>query len=136
MFSIVLLGTHGARFVIDAYGPSGGPPPVDDDGVQTTVQPFTLTPTQRAVIRELCRPMLVRNGADAVPATYQEIADALGRDAGYIRNVVRRVRDDATAIGIPGLSPEPGASGVADFRLPLARLAIHNGWALDEESIA
>jgi len=136
VFAIVLQGQHGAQYVIEARGPAGSAPAADPDGVATTAQPFPLTATQRAVVAALCRPMLVRNGVAAVPATYQEIAEALRLDAGYVRNVVRRIRDEATAVGIPGLAADPGAAGGADFRLALARLAIRNGWALDAEQPA
>lgn len=133
-FSIVLAGLRGEEYLIEVKGPSGESEEARSTvlGDATLARPFPLTAAETAVVVALCRPMLVGNGAAAVPSTYAEIGRDLGLQPGYVRNVVRRVRDRLTDAGVPGLEAGQG-DGAADFRLPLARYAIQVGWAFGDD---
>ncbi|MGW4943582.1 hypothetical protein ACWEOZ_18565 [Actinoplanes sp. NPDC004185] len=96
--------------------------------VVTTTTPFPLTPAQRKVVEALCAPMLSQRGADATPATYQQIGASLGLSPQYVRNVIQTVRETLTGHGVPDLVTDDPTRPGADFRWSLARYAIRNRW--------
>ena len=130
VFAIILTGRFGVEHVLSAQGPAGMPAssrrlPL---GVPTQGQPFALNPFEALVVEALCRPMVMGNGASAVPATYQAIAKAVSSTPGYVRKVIRIIRDRLTLEGIPGFDGS-ALEGAADFRHPLAEYAIQVAWA-------
>ncbi|EFC86344.1 hypothetical protein [Parafrankia sp. EUN1f] len=66
--------------------------------------PLQLTPAQRDIIVELCRPLLTRCGSDARPATYQEIGARLNLSPRYVRNVITDIRQELSRRGVPELT--------------------------------
>jgi hypothetical protein len=135
---IVIAGMAGTTIHLDldvtgvttAAGPSPTVPSTTEGptAVVTTTTPFPLTPAQRKVVEALCAPMLSRRGADAAPATYQQIGMVLSLSPQYVRNVIQTVRETLTGHGVPDLvSDDPTRPG-ADFRWSLARYAIRNRW--------
>jgi hypothetical protein len=94
----------------------------------TFTSPAELTAAQHRIAVALCRPLLTQTGSRARPATYAEISAALGHSQGYVRNVVRSIRDSLTGYGIPGLTRDESDAPNDDFRLPLARWALWSGW--------
>jgi hypothetical protein len=133
VFSIVLTGRHNAEYVLEVRGPGSVPQGAlrgsPDLEASTVVRPFELTAAESAIVQALCGPMLLGQGRAAVPATYQQAADAVSlTSAAYVRNRVKAIRDRATEAGIPGLGGEnqPIAD---DYRRPFCEFAIANGWA-------
>jgi hypothetical protein len=103
----------------------------------TVTAPVSITAAQRRVLVALCEPMLTAHGAQAVPATYAQVGTRLGRSPGYVRNVVKGLRETLAGYGVPGLTTVVAASertagerpGPAeDFRPILARWAVRNRW--------
>jgi hypothetical protein len=103
----------------------------------TRAEPVQLSAAERRVLLALCAPLLTECGPRSVPATYAQIAQRLDRRPGYIRNVVKSLRETLAGHGIDGLVRDDGSSTHDDFRGPLARLAVRNGWVtradLDDE---
>jgi hypothetical protein len=128
---IVIAGMAGTTVLLD-LDLTGVPATATTSGadadIVTTTQPFPLTGAQRKVVEALCAPMLSGRGADAAPATYQQIGTALGLSPQYVRNVIQTVRETLTGHGVPDLvSDDPTRPG-GDFRWSLARFAIRNRW--------
>jgi len=131
---IVIAGMAGTTVHLDldvsgvttASGPSGLGPTTSE--AVTTTAPFPLTPAQRKVVEALCAPMLTHSGADAAPATYQQIGVALNLSPQYVRNVIQHVRETLTGHGVPDLITDDPTRPGADFRWSLARYAIRNRW--------
>lgn len=131
---IVIAGMAGTTVHLDldvegvtaGAGSVGIEPSASD--VVTTTAPFPLTPAQRKVVAALCAPMLSRQGADAAPATYQQIGTALNLSPQYVRNVIQTVRETLTGHGVPDLVIDDPTRPGADFRWALARYAIRNRW--------
>jgi hypothetical protein len=71
--------------------------------------------------------MLTRTGPRASPATYREIGQRVGRRPGYVRNVLRRLREQLAAQGVAAMVTYSVDRVSEDFRLPLATWAIHSG---------
>jgi len=131
---IVIAGMAGTAVHLDldvsgvttAVGPSDCTPSTSD--IVTTTTPFPLTPAQRKVVEALCAPMLSQRGADAAPATYQQIGTTLSLSPQYVRNVIQTVRETLTGHGVPDLVTDDPTRPGTDFRWSLARYAIRNGW--------
>lgn len=131
---IVVAGMAGTTVHLDldvsgvtaAADPPGVVPSTSE--VVTTTAPFPLTPAQRKVVEALCAPMLNRRGADAAPATYQQMGKTLNLSPQYVRNVIQTVRETLTGHGVPDLVTDDPTRPGADFRWSLARYAIRNRW--------
>lgn len=131
-FGIVLAGSRGDVAVqVDASAMTSRPAPEGGStrSGETFTGPGQFTAAQHRVVVELCRPLLSASGLAARAATYAEIGDRLGLSPQYVRNVLKTIREGLTGYGIPGLvSAEAEQSPNEDFRLPLARWALWNGW--------
>jgi hypothetical protein len=130
LFEVIVVGEYGRAYVlgVDArrLPTPGAPRPAEHLTVAATVlaTPFDLTPTQRRVLEALCAPMLAPGGGGA--ATAREIGDALDLRPNYVRNVLKQIREDLTAAGVPGLVSEGPPQPGEDFRQPLALWAIRS----------
>ncbi len=93
----------------------------------TKSEPIALSRAQRRVLRALCEPLLTESGPRAAPATYAQIGQRIGRQPGYVRNVIKTLRESLAGYGVPGLVREGTAVGPDDFRWELARWAIRSG---------
>ena len=131
---IVIAGMVGTTVHLDldvsGVTTAAGPPDITSPATEvvTTTTPFPLTPAQRRVVEALCAPMLNRRGADAAPATYQQIGMLLSLSPQYVRNVIQTVRETLTGHGVPDLVNDDPTRPGADFRWSLARYAIRNRW--------
>ena len=133
-FAVVVVGGYGHRYGIEVdagrLSPPARPPEVPADrGVPDTVAAAVpLTAAQHRLLTALCEPLL-RPGAGppAGPASYRQVGVLLDRQPGYVRNVLKEVRETLTAAGVPGLVPADGPGADADFRLPLALWALRTG---------
>jgi hypothetical protein len=149
-FDLVLYGAGGVlvTLAVDA----GPPPPAPSEPADapagsrgTLTAPITLTPTQHRVLLALCEPMLTERGPAARPATYAEIGQRLGLRAGYVRNVVKALREVLTGHGLTGMaaltwlaglsgpSDDAQDAAVDDFRRALAQWAVRSGWVSAEQ---
>jgi DNA-binding CsgD family transcriptional regulator len=135
LFEVIVVGEYGRAYVlgVDAQQlPTPGTgtadlTPVQLDGDATVLTaPYNLTPTQRRVLAALCAPMLDR-GRSGGAATAREIGDALDLRPNYVRNVLKEIREQLTAGGVPGLVSEGPPQPGEDFRQPLALWAIRYG---------
>ena len=148
------------RFAVVFSGRGGTPVQVDVDastishGVaardaatatagETVTAPVRFTPGQTRVPAALCAPLLTRTGPGAVPATYTQIAARLGLRPGYVRNVLKTIRESLSGHGIPGLTAddlladEPDEHAAGDrFRWELARAALRSGWVGEHDVAA
>jgi hypothetical protein len=137
-FRIVFFGWRGDVGIdVDAGGllpPPGGAdvPPGRLDAPDDFSGPI-MRPSRLRILAALCRPMLTRSGSAARPATYAEIGQELGLSPGYIRNVVKSIREELTSYGVPGLMNESGESPNDDFRAPLAHWAVRHGWVSEAD---
>jgi hypothetical protein len=132
-FAVLVLGGYDVRYELrvatghaEPIGPAG-PPERVEPGSRPTVSagPVRLTAAQRRVLVALCEPLLRPSGPDAGPATYRQIGARLERSPGYVRNVLKEVRETLAAAGVPGLLAGPdGEDGAYDFRRPLAVWAL------------
>jgi hypothetical protein len=131
IFRIVVAGQGGVAVGIDADTSaltSDIGVPDDSTPARTTVtSPITFTAAQHRILVELCRPLLTRSGADLRPADYEEIGQRLGLRALHVRNVIKRMREDLTGHGVPGLADTEATSARDGFRWPLARWLVRNG---------
>ncbi|MFI5933374.1 hypothetical protein [Actinoplanes sp. NPDC051494] len=129
-FAVVLAGSLGDEFV-EVDGPARESAPMRPGIVTRSADTFTgpdrFTAAQHRVVAELCRPLLTGSGTAARPATYAEIGERLGLSPQYVRNVLKVVRENLTGYGIPGMVAAEQIPN-DDFRLPLARWALWNGW--------
>jgi DNA-binding CsgD family transcriptional regulator len=135
-FDIVIAG-RGVNATVQVDASSVGASPVVGPSVTgslaTEKSPVEFTPTQHRVLIALCRPMLTASGSGARPATYAEIGDRLGLSPQYVRNVIKVLRESLSGYGIPGIVPGAVAAPNDDFRLPLARWAVWNGWVAADD---
>lgn len=140
VFDVVLSGRAGAvvSVHVDARALVTGPPvarPAATGTTQTRTHRAEIgwKPYQHRVLVALCEPLFTRRGADAAPATYQQIAARLGLQPAYVRNVVRGIRDELTALGLPGLSVDDDTSPQGDLRVALAQWARRHRWVTVED---
>ncbi len=136
-FDLVIAGRGGIPIMVAVdlramlrqdHDPAGDPAAGDTRSPETVTTPVRFTTGQRRVLAALCEPLLTRSGQQAVPATYAEIGSRLDLRPAYVRNVVKSLRETLTGHGVPGLSGEEQGAAADDFRLPLARWAVHHGW--------
>ncbi|MFC7529809.1 hypothetical protein [Actinoplanes sp. GCM10030250] len=136
-FEIVLAGSRGDVTVrVDSPAARAGENAASEDAAagedgmtrsgDTFTGPGRFSAAQHRVMVELCRPLMVSSGPSARPATYAEIGERLGLNPHYVRNVLKGIRESLTGYGVPGLVGEQATA--EDFRLPLARCALWNGW--------
>jgi hypothetical protein len=118
---------------------AGAPPPAPDwlpgGAASTVTSPIVLTPTQRRVLLALSEPMLTLRGPAARPATYAEIGQRLDLKQGYVRNVVKVLRESLTGHGLAGLSEDDQDAAVDDFRRALAQWAVRSAWVTPDQLI-
>ena len=140
-FQVTVIGSYGQSYAVEVDARSLPSPSPTPSSVPTRARPaldptvvsspIPLTPTQRRVLAALCAPLLDAVGPPPGPASAREIGAALGLQPNYVRNVLKEIREELTANGVPGLvgegAPQPGE----DFRLPLALWAIRYGLAVE-----
>jgi len=130
-FFLVATGRFGTEYAVhvEVRNLAPGPPPVNDPNTATTVSspPISPTPTQRRLLAALCEPLLTRAGPRASPATYRQIGQRVGRRPGYVRDVLKRLREQLAAQGVPAMVAFTAERVSEDFRLPLAMWAIRSG---------
>ena len=134
-FDLVLYAAGGVPVVLNV---DAGPPPPAPNWLPggpsgTVTAPITLSPTQRRVLLALCEPMLTLRGPAARPATYAEIGQRLDLKPGYVRNVVKTLRESLTGHGLAGLSDDAQDAAVDDFRRALAQWAVRSAWINPEQ---
>ncbi len=97
---------------------------------ETITAPLTLTGAQRRVLTALAAPILLNQGDQAAPATYSDIAQRLGLQPGYVRNVLKSLRESLSGYGFSGLTGTDSTTEhqANDFRWALARWAIRSSW--------
>jgi hypothetical protein len=130
-FFVVVTGKFGSEYAVHVdvrdltpeFRPSGS----DPDTATVTAASITPTPVQRRLLAALCEPMFTRTGRRASPATYRQIGQRVGRRPGYVRNVLKRLREQLAAQGVAALVTFDADQVSEDFRLPLAMWAIHSG---------
>jgi DNA-binding CsgD family transcriptional regulator len=137
LFEVIVVGEYGRGYVLRVDAQQLPPPgtgiadltavPIDGDETVTTA-PYNLTPTQRRVLTALCAPM-VGQGRSGGAATAREIGEALDLRPNYVRNVLKEIREQLTANGVPDLVSEGPPQPGEDFRQPLALWAIRYGLA-------
>ena len=131
-FAVVVAGSHDVEYVlnVDAKAvPIEVVPPSDRaEGTRTTPAgaELRLTAAQRRMLVALCAPLLI---GQSEPATYSQIAEVLNLRQGYVRNVLKRIREELAGHGVPGMQADDGDRS-PDLRLALAQWAIWSG-ALD-----
>jgi hypothetical protein len=132
-FAVIVVGGYGTRYELSVLtgrvGEPERPPERDEPGSPPTVAagPASLTGAQRRLLVALCEPLLRPSGRDAAPATYRQIGERLGRQPGYVRNVLKELRESLAGAGVPGLLPDDDRDAAYDFRRPLAAWAIRTG---------
>lgn len=131
-FSVVVTGRFGTEYAVhvDVRGLAPaprrpGPDPMTADTV--SAPPINLTPAQRRLLTALCEPLLTRAGPHASPATYRQIGQRVSRRPGYVRNVLKQVRELLAGEGVASMVAFRVDQVHEDFRLPLAMWAIHSG---------
>jgi hypothetical protein len=133
-FELMLYAAGGSPVVLRVKTGSSAPIPGSTSGPASTVTtPISLSHTQRRVLLALCEPILTLRGPAARPATYAEIGQRLGLRPGYVRNVVKVLRESLTGHGLAGLSDDGQDAAVDDFRRALAQWAIRSGWVGAEQ---
>ncbi len=134
-FDLVLYAAGGAPLMlrIDAGPPPTAPDWLSGRAASTVTTPITLSPTQHRVLLALCEPMLTLRGPAARPATYAEIGERLDLRQGYVRNVVKALRESLTGYGLAGLSSDAENSAIEDFRHALAQWAIRSDWVSPDQ---
>lgn len=105
---------------------------------ETITAPLTLTGAQRRVLTALAAPILLNQGDQAAPATYGDIAQRLGLQPGYVRNVLKSLRESLSGYGFSGLTGADNATEhqANDFRWALARWAIRSSWVTEDDVYA
>jgi hypothetical protein len=131
-FSVVVTGRFGTEYAVHVDVRGLAPAPVrpgPDPQTPITVSspPINLTPSQRRLLVALCEPLLTRAGPLASPATYRQIGQRVGRRPGYVRNVLKQVRELLAGQGVASMVAFRVDQVHEDFRLPLAMWAIHSG---------
>jgi hypothetical protein len=128
-FAVVLVGGWGTRYELRVSVGAGlvaGPPERSVGPPTVTAGSVRVTPAQRRLLAALCEPLLRPDRRDATPATYRQIGMRLGRQPGYVRNVLKELREALAGAGVPGLLAA-GDETALDFRRPLAMWAIRTG---------
>jgi hypothetical protein len=138
---VVVLGSHGARYVLDitcgteAEGHSSPPhlqKTASHDAAATRgYQRLNLPLAQRRYLAALCEPILTSIGASAA-STYARIAERCGVAPSTVRNSLDALRQKLSAeYGIPGLmhvrSSATDDPGAVSFLATLAAWAIASG---------
>lgn len=120
---------HRYRMRIDASALGRGVGPgraaSTDSGEKPTKPAGTgmaLTPAQQRILAALCEPLLT--GHDE-PATYNQIAARLTLKPGYVRNVLKTVRESLSGEGVTGMVPDE-QDVAPDLRIALARWAVRH----------
>jgi hypothetical protein len=131
-FSVVVTGRFGTEYAIhvDVRGlaPARLRPGPDPKGPTTVSSPaINLTPAQRRLLAALCEPLLTRAGPHASPATYRQIGQRVGLRPGYVRNVLKQLREQLAGQGVAAMVAFRVDQVHEDFRLPLAMWALHSG---------
>jgi hypothetical protein len=131
-FSVVVIGKFGTEYAIhvDVRGLAPGPrrPGLDAQTPKTVSSPAAnLTPAQRRLLAALCEPLLTRAGPHASPATYRQIGQRVGLRPGYVRNVLKQLREQLAGQGVAAMVAFRIDQVHEDFRLPLAMWALHSG---------
>jgi hypothetical protein len=131
-FSVVVTGRFGCEYAVhvDLRGMAPGPRrPGPDPQTPTTVSspPIRLTPAQRRLLTALCEPLLTLAGPHASPATYRQIGQRVGLRPGYVRNVLKQLREQLAGQGVAAMVTFRVDRVNEDFRMPLAMWAIHSG---------
>jgi hypothetical protein len=136
-FSVVVTGRFGTEYAVhvDVRGLAPGPrrpgrSDIDDDSkAATTVSSpgISVTPGQRRLLAALCEPLLTRAGPHASPATYRQIGQRVGLRPGYVRNVLKQLREQLAGQGVAAMVAFRIDQVHEDFRLPLAMWALHSG---------
>lgn len=131
-FFLVVTGRFGTEYAVHVdvrdLDPDPHRPEADPNLPRTiSASPISPTPAQRLLLAALCEPLLTRTGPRASPATYREIGQRVGRRPGYVRNVLKRLREQLAAQGVAALVAYNVNQVSEDFRLPLAMWAINSG---------
>ncbi|WP_018500773.1 FHA domain-containing protein [Parafrankia discariae] len=131
IFRIVVAGRGGVAIGVEADASALTPdlsvPDETTRSCPTVTSPITFTAAQRRILVELCRPLLTRSGAAVRPADYEEIGQRLGLKPFHVRNVIKKLREELTGHGVPGLTDTEVAAARDGFRWPLARWLVRNG---------
>jgi hypothetical protein len=131
-FFLIATGRFGTEYAVhvdvrdltqDAQPPGADP----ETSTTVSVPPISPTDVQRQLLAALCEPLLTRTGPRASPATYRQIGERVGRRPDYVRNVLKRLREQLAAQGVAALVAFNLDHVSEDFRLPLAMWAIHSG---------
>ncbi|MEU4835072.1 hypothetical protein [Streptosporangium sp. NPDC023615] len=139
IFSVVFAGRGGTVVTVSVDARSvtpsedrraGGSPTCSP---RTVAPPLALTRSQRIMLAALCEPLLMETGPRAVPATYAQIGRRLRRQPGYVRNVLKALRESLSGHGVPGLTADDDGAAHDDFRWALARWAVRTGTVTTEE---
>jgi hypothetical protein len=131
-FSVVVTGRFGTEYAVhvDVRGLAPGPRRLGPDGKTPTTANSPgvgLTPAQRRLLAALCEPLLTRAGPHASPATYRQIGQRVGLRPGYVRNVLKQLREQLASQGVAAMVTFRIDQVHEDFRLPLAMWALHSG---------
>jgi hypothetical protein len=138
VFDVVLLGAYGHRYglAVDARAVTPPEPAPDDDPellpaagrrTRATLPAGTeegFPPAQLRVLAALCEPL---RAGGAQPATYRQVGERLGLSPGYVRNVLKAVRETLDGRGVPGMVIEDDPDSGADLRTALALWALRSG---------
>ena len=140
---IVVLGVHGARYVLGIVCRVPTETATTSQsvletraatGVPTTsgYRRLNLPDAQRRYLAALCEPILTGIGAKDVPATYGQIAKRCGVSPKTVRNSLDSLRQMLSVeYGIPNLAHVDGSEvdrpGTVNFLSALAAWAIHSG---------
>jgi hypothetical protein len=131
-FSVVVTGRFGTEYAVhvDVRGlaPVERRPGPDPKAPTTVSSPaINLTSAQRRLLAALCEPLLTRAGPHASPATYRQIGQRVGLRPGYVRNVLKQLREQLAGQGVAAMVAFRIDQVHEDFRLPLAMWALHSG---------
>ncbi len=138
VFEVIVVGEYGHTYVIKVDArplPAPDAVPLTRQSVGTATMltaPWDLSPTQRRVLAALCAPVLGPGDRQGGAASAREIGMALDLSPNYVRNVLKEIREQLTAYGVPGLTPEGPPQPGEDFRQPLALWAIRYGLASED----
>jgi len=139
-FSIVFMGGYSTEEVVNVDAEQilqvAGVPAEPSSGGDTLRAPEGVTAAQRRVLTALAAPLLTCSGARARPASYADIGRRLGLKPGYVRNVVKDIRESLASHGVPGLLGDVvDERRGEDFRPALARWAVWSG-LVDADAVA
>lgn len=133
-FEVLLAGRDGLEVVVrvDTQGLRVTTPPPRPSARQpaqheTERVDIVWRPHEKRVLIALCEPLLTQRGPSAAPATYARMANRLDLRPGYVRNVVRGIREQLVALGLADLTGADTGDG-SDLRFPLAMCALRHRW--------